>query len=111
MCTRSDATPHSEHASRIILPLSRLLRTADPETRNDVMQCMCGLVYQLRSDFAIFIPIVGKAIDSYEEEVGLEIPQPYFMQVRSAKLVCDRQCLYSPRHALICLLTSHILIT
>ena len=48
------------------------------------MSCMCGLVYQLRSDFAIFIPIVGKAMDSYEEEQGVEAAQPYFVQVQLA---------------------------
>jgi serine/threonine-protein kinase mTOR len=50
----------SDHASRIIHPLVRVLRTANNELRMSVMDTLCSLVIQLGSDFAIFIPTINK---------------------------------------------------
>jgi FKBP12-rapamycin complex-associated protein len=50
----------SDHASRIIHPLVRVLKTQNNELWLPVMDCLCSLVIQLGSDFAIFIPTIQK---------------------------------------------------
>jgi FKBP12-rapamycin complex-associated protein len=50
----------SDHASRIIHPLVRVLETANNEIRMAAMDTLCALVIQLGSDFAIFIPTINK---------------------------------------------------
>jgi serine/threonine-protein kinase mTOR len=50
----------SDHASRIIHPLIRVLRGGSNELRQAAMDTLCSLVLQLGSDFAIFIPTINK---------------------------------------------------
>jgi serine/threonine-protein kinase mTOR len=50
----------SDHASRIIHPLVRVLEQANNEIRMTVMDALCSLVIQLGSDFAIFVPTINK---------------------------------------------------
>ena len=50
----------SDHASRIIHPLVRVLSTQNAELRTAVMDTLCALVLQLGSDFAIFVPTINK---------------------------------------------------
>jgi serine/threonine-protein kinase mTOR len=50
----------SDHASRIIHPLVRVLETSNNELRMAVMDTLCSLVIQLGSDFAIFVPTINK---------------------------------------------------
>lgn len=50
----------SDHASRIIHPLVRILPL--PELRNDAMDTLIKLVLQLNSDYAIFVPMVNKIL-------------------------------------------------
>ena len=50
----------SDHASRIIHPLVRILSTQNPELRTAVMDTLCSLVLQLGPDFAIFVPTINK---------------------------------------------------
>jgi len=50
----------SDHASRIIHPLVRVLENGNNELRMAVMDTLCSLVIQLGSDFAIFVPTVNK---------------------------------------------------
>ena len=50
----------SEYASRIVHPLIRALPAGSNEFKNAVMDTMCTLVFQLGSDFAIFVPMVKK---------------------------------------------------
>jgi FKBP12-rapamycin complex-associated protein len=50
----------SDHASRIIHPLVRVMRNCVNELWVAVMDCLCSLVTQLGADFAIFIPIIQK---------------------------------------------------
>ena len=50
----------SDHASRIIHPLVRVLSQQDVELRMAVMDTLCALVHQLGSDFAIFVPTINK---------------------------------------------------
>lgn len=50
----------SDHASRIIHPLVRVLETQNNELRTAVMDTLCSLVIQLGSDFAIFVPTINK---------------------------------------------------
>ena len=50
----------SDHASRIIHPLVRVLETGNNELRMAVMDTLCSLVIQLGSDFAIFVPTINK---------------------------------------------------
>jgi FKBP12-rapamycin complex-associated protein len=51
----------SDHASRIIHPLVRVLEQASNEIRMTAMDALCSLVIQLGSDFAIFVPTINKA--------------------------------------------------
>lgn len=50
----------SDHASRIIHPLVRVLEGGNNELRMAVMDTLCSLVIQLGSDFAIFVPTINK---------------------------------------------------
>lgn len=50
----------SDHASRIIHPLVRVLGQSSNELRQAVMDCLCALMLQLGSDFAIFVPTINK---------------------------------------------------
>ncbi|KAH8093828.1 FAT-domain-containing protein [Cristinia sonorae] len=52
----------SDHASRIIHPLVRVLGQPHNELRSAVMDTLCSLIIQLGSDFAIFIPTVNKTL-------------------------------------------------
>ena len=52
----------SDHASRIIHPLVRVLECGNNELRMAVMDTLCSLVIQLGSDFAIFVPTINKVI-------------------------------------------------
>lgn len=50
----------SDHASRIIHPLARVLGGPHNELRIAVIDTLCSLIIQLGSDFAIFIPTINK---------------------------------------------------
>eukprot|EP01113_Clastostelium_recurvatum_P006582 TRINITY_DN1298_c0_g1_i1.p1 TRINITY_DN1298_c0_g1~~TRINITY_DN1298_c0_g1_i1.p1 ORF type:complete len:2380 (+),score=927.36 TRINITY_DN1298_c0_g1_i1:62-7201(+) len=53
----------ADYASRIVHPLARVLDQGDEiQLRDDAMATLCSLVYQLGSDYAIFIPMVGKIL-------------------------------------------------
>ena len=52
----------SDHASRIIHPLVRVLESSNNELRMAVMDTLCSLVIQLGSDFAIFVPTINKVM-------------------------------------------------
>ncbi|KAG6820409.1 hypothetical protein H0H93_000916 [Arthromyces matolae] len=52
----------SDHASRIIHPLIRVLNEPNNELRMAVMDTLCSLTLQLGSDFAIFVPTINKSI-------------------------------------------------
>ncbi|CAG8552522.1 7121_t:CDS:10 [Diversispora eburnea] len=53
----------SDHASRIIHPLSRVLaQQTFLDLRNAAMDTLCALVFQLGSDYAIFIPMINKVL-------------------------------------------------
>ena len=56
----------SDYASRIIHPLARVLDSEPNELREDCLQTLTQLVYQLGSDYAIFIPMVGKILSKRE---------------------------------------------
>lgn len=50
----------SDHASRIIHPLVRVLGSSNNELKQAVMDTLCSLLLQLGSDFAIFVPTINK---------------------------------------------------
>ncbi|KAJ7577108.1 phosphatidylinositol 3-kinase [Mycena floridula] len=52
----------SDHASRIVHPLVRVLDGSGGELRMAVMDTLCALVTQLGSDFAIFVPTINKCL-------------------------------------------------
>ncbi|CCM00588.1 uncharacterized protein FIBRA_02624 [Fibroporia radiculosa] len=52
----------SDHASRIIHPLVRVLAHSNNELRMAVMETLCSMVVQLGSDFAVFVPTVNKCM-------------------------------------------------
>ncbi|KAJ3083694.1 phosphatidylinositol kinase- protein kinase tor1, partial [Quaeritorhiza haematococci] len=55
----------ADQASRIVHPLVRVLATQHYELRMAAMDTLCALVYQLASDFAIFVPMINKALARY----------------------------------------------
>ncbi|GAM16986.1 hypothetical protein SAMD00019534_001610 [Acytostelium subglobosum LB1] len=53
----------SDYASRIIHPLARVLDVDGVnELKDDALQTLCALVYQLGSDYVIFVPMVRKVL-------------------------------------------------
>jgi FKBP12-rapamycin complex-associated protein len=52
----------SDHASRMIHPLVRLLALQNNELSMAVMDTLCDLMLQLGPDFAIFVPMINKAV-------------------------------------------------
>lgn len=52
----------SDHASRIIHPLVRVLTSSNNELRMAVLDTLCSLLVQLGSDFAIFVPTINKVL-------------------------------------------------
>ena len=60
----------SDHASRIIHPLVRILSIVNIELRMAVMDTLCSLIVQLGPDFAIFVPTIAKvSYKSFDEWV------------------------------------------
>lgn len=55
----------SDHASRIIHPLVRVLENGNNELRMTVIDTLCSLVVQLGSDFAIFVPTINKVCNIF----------------------------------------------
>lgn len=51
-----------DHASRVIHPLMRVLKTGPAELRTTAMETLTSLAFQLGSSFAIFIPVVNKIL-------------------------------------------------
>ncbi|KAJ3290058.1 phosphatidylinositol kinase- protein kinase tor1 [Borealophlyctis nickersoniae] len=52
----------ADQAGRIIHPLVRVLASLQMELRGAAMDTLCALVYQLGSDFAIFVPMINKTL-------------------------------------------------
>ncbi|EIW79336.1 atypical PIKK FRAP protein kinase [Coniophora puteana RWD-64-598 SS2] len=52
----------SDHASRIVHPLVRVLDGQSNELRQASMDTLCAVMIQLGSDFAIFIPTINKSM-------------------------------------------------
>ena len=52
----------ADHASRIVHPLSRVLQQPHVELRMAAMDTLSALVFQVSSDFVVFIPMVNKII-------------------------------------------------
>jgi FKBP12-rapamycin complex-associated protein len=52
----------SDHASRIIHSLVRVLECGNNELQMAVMDTLCSFVIQLGSDFAIFVPTINKVM-------------------------------------------------
>lgn len=50
----------SDHASRIVHPLSRVLMNGTHELRMTALDTLCALVFQLGHDYAHFIPMINK---------------------------------------------------
>jgi FKBP12-rapamycin complex-associated protein len=50
----------SDHASRIVHPLSRVLMTGTLELKMTALDTLCALVFQLGHDYAHFIPMINK---------------------------------------------------
>ncbi|KAF8201037.1 atypical/PIKK/FRAP protein kinase [Mycena galopus ATCC 62051] len=52
----------SDHASRIVHPLMRILERGVNELRVAVLDTLCSLIVQLGSDFVIFVPTISKCL-------------------------------------------------
>ncbi|KDR80665.1 hypothetical protein GALMADRAFT_222261 [Galerina marginata CBS 339.88] len=74
----------SDHASRIIHPLVRVLEGCNNELRMTVMDTLCSLVIQLGSDFAIFVPTINKCL------LRNRIPHPKYENLISKLLNGER---------------------
>ncbi|KAF8817420.1 phosphatidylinositol 3-kinase [Phlegmacium glaucopus] len=74
----------SDHASRIIHPLARVLEGPNNELRMAVMDTLCSLVIQLGSDFAIFVPTINKCL------LRNRIPHPKYENLISKLLNGER---------------------
>ncbi|KAF8966334.1 atypical/PIKK/FRAP protein kinase [Flammula alnicola] len=74
----------SDHASRIIHPLVRVLEGGNNELRMAVMDTLCSLVIQLGSDFAIFVPTINKCL------LRNRIPHPKYESLISKLLNGER---------------------
>jgi FKBP12-rapamycin complex-associated protein len=74
----------SDHASRIIHPLVRVLEGPNNELRMAVMDTLCSLVLQLGSDFAIFVPTINKCL------LRNRIPHPKYENLISKLLNGER---------------------
>ncbi|KAI0040710.1 atypical/PIKK/FRAP protein kinase [Auriscalpium vulgare] len=74
----------SDHASRIIHPLVRVLGTSNNELRIAVLDTLCSLVIQLGSDFAIFVPTINKVF------LRNRIPHPKYENLISKLLNGER---------------------
>ncbi|TPX35002.1 hypothetical protein SmJEL517_g02512 [Synchytrium microbalum] len=55
----------ADQASRITHPLVRVLATGPPELKVAAMDTLSVLLYQLSSDFAIFVPMINKAMSKH----------------------------------------------
>jgi FKBP12-rapamycin complex-associated protein len=66
MCRSLDL---SEYASRIIHPISRLLQNSQTENalKEAALTILCFLLYKLRSDFAIFIPVLKRILTRQQQ--------------------------------------------
>lgn len=71
----------SDHASRIVHPLVRVLDTATQDVRIAVLDTMCSLAIQLGSDFAIFVPTINK-VPRYHD---LSLHFPFMSYLGSVK--------------------------
>ncbi|KAH9066494.1 atypical/PIKK/FRAP protein kinase [Lactarius vividus] len=74
----------SDHASRIIHPLVRVLTSSNNELRMAVLDTLCSLLVQLGSDFAIFVPTINKALLRHR------IPHPKYENLVSKLLNGER---------------------
>ncbi|KAF8519025.1 phosphatidylinositol 3-kinase [Hysterangium stoloniferum] len=93
--TLSQRVNFSDHASRIIHPLIRILPSPSNDLRVAVMETLCALVHQLGSDFAIFVPTINKCLvrcrirhEGYEHLInmllnGERLPAPNFALEKS----------------------------
>lgn len=52
----------SEHASRVVHPLARILHSNNNDLRRAAMDALCALMTQIDSDFNIFVPMINKAV-------------------------------------------------
>ncbi|KAJ7215054.1 phosphatidylinositol 3-kinase [Mycena pura] len=52
----------SDHASRIVHPLMRILERGLQELRMVVLDTLCSLIAQLGSDFVVFVPTINKCL-------------------------------------------------
>ncbi|KAF7362629.1 Serine/threonine-protein kinase TOR [Mycena venus] len=52
----------SDHASRIVHPLMRILERGVNELRVAVLDTLCSIIVQLGSDFVIFVPTISKCL-------------------------------------------------
>ncbi|KAF7308508.1 Serine/threonine-protein kinase TOR [Mycena chlorophos] len=52
----------SDHASRIVHPLMRILERGVNDLRIAVLDTLCSLMVQLGSDFVIFVPTINKSL-------------------------------------------------
>ncbi|KAL7268146.1 phosphatidylinositol kinase-related protein kinase tor1 [Rhizina undulata] len=56
----------SDHASRIVHPLSRVLLVGSHELRMTALDTLCALVFQLGHDYAHFIPMINKILQVHK---------------------------------------------
>ncbi|KZT51925.1 phosphatidylinositol 3-kinase [Calocera cornea HHB12733] len=55
----------ADHASRIVHALGRVLAGSNQELRMAVMDTLCALLFQLNSDFTVFLSMINKLVVRY----------------------------------------------
>lgn len=56
----------SDHASKIVHPLARVLVAGNNELRMTSLDTLCALVFQLGHDYAHFIPMINKILQTHK---------------------------------------------
>lgn len=75
----------SDHASRMIHALTRVLREHNNELRTGAMDTLSALLLQMGSDFAVFVPVVQKV--SQTADIYRLMLLTYLVSVRHTRLV------------------------
>lgn len=71
----------SDHASRIIHPLVRVLQNGNNELRVAALDTLCSFVIQLGPEFAIFLPTIAKV--KFKLAFSLIITDVYLVSISS----------------------------
>lgn len=71
VCSLCRKLNFSDYSSRIIHPLARILdNPLNPGLREDALETLCALIYQLGPDYVIYIPMVNRVLARQKIQSG-----------------------------------------